>query len=310
MLHNRALSSVDRVIQSLAYVGFVSPDANEWATFGPEVLGAQLAEADADGDVLLRIDDAAWRVAIHEGEQNDLAYIGWECGDADGLAEAVNSVRAAGFDVDDGGDLAASREVVRLATFSDPFGFRHELTYGLRTADTAFVAGRPMDAGFVTGTGGLGHLVLLVPDLDEASTFFQETLGFDHSDDVDVGMTIRFLHCNQRHHTLAFTAVPGIVGVHHLMLEVEEPDDVGRAYDIVNEREMPLAMTLGRHTNDEMFSFYVRSPSGFEIEYGAGARTLDTANPVAAGRYDSTSYWGHKPPATPLRPGILRPVDV
>ena len=54
------------------------------------------------------------------------------------------------------------------------------------------------------------------------------------------------------------------------MLEVAALDDVGTALDIVNERQIPLAMSLGRHTNDLMTSFYVRTPSGFEIEYGTG----------------------------------------
>ena len=34
-------------------------------------------------------------------------------------------------------------------------------------------------------------------------------------------------------------------------------------------------MTLGRHTNDLMTSFYVRTPSGFEIEYGTGGLVVD-----------------------------------
>ena len=52
------------------------------------------------------------------------------------------------------------------------------------------------------------------------------------------------------------------------MLEVEQSTDVGRALDIVNDKKLTLAMSLGRHTNDMMTSFYVRTPSGFEIEYG------------------------------------------
>ena len=56
-------------------------------------------------------------------------------------------------------------------------------------------------------------------------------------------------------------------------------------------------MTLGRHTNDLMTSFYVRTPSGFEIEYGTGglvvdddtwqvdaARRAEPLGPQAAGR--------------------------
>jgi extradiol dioxygenase len=93
------------------------------------------------------------------------------------------------------------------------------------------------------------------------------------------------------------------------MLEVRSIDDVGAALDIVNEREIPLAMSLGRHTNDHMTSFYVRTPSGFEIEYGTGGRLVDD-DTWTIDRYDATSTWGHKPPATgPLPPGIIRPFE-
>lgn len=80
---------------------------------------------------------------------------------------------------------------------------------------------------------------------------------------------MRFLHCNP--------AVPGMSGFHHLMLEVTDPEQVRQAYYLVQQQHylvqqqhLPVAMSLGKHTNDEMFSFYVRTPSGFEIEYGSG----------------------------------------
>lgn len=102
-------------------------------------------------------------------------------------------------------------------------------------------------------------------------------------------------------------ALRGMAGFHHLMLEVTDPDEVGRAYDRVHGAEMPITMSLGKHTNDEMFSFYVRTPSGFEIEYGAGGRTIDTTRPWSTGLYDAMSIWGHKSPAAPVPPGILHP---
>ena len=36
-------------------------------------------------------------------------------------------------------------------------------------------------------------------------------------------------------------------------------------------------MTLGRHSNDYMTSFYIHSPSHFFVEYGWGGRAIDTA---------------------------------
>ena len=51
------------------------------------------------------------------------------------------------------------------------------------------------------------------------------------------------------------------------MLQLESLDDVGAAYYQCQDREIPISATLGRHTNDHMVSFYMVSPSGFEIEY-------------------------------------------
>jgi extradiol dioxygenase len=283
------------MITALSYIGFTSPQATDWRTFGPEVLGAQLAPDQADGAVRLRIDDAPARIIVHPGNVNDLAYLGWE---VDDLKATITSLEQAGVPVERG---AVSR-------FTDPFGFHHELIRA-HTAGLPFVPGRPM-SGFVAGEQGLGHAVIIVPDLAAAEAFYTDVLSFNVSDTIEAGTTLRFLHCaghQARHHTLALVSAPGMVGIHHLMLEVTNLDDVGHALDIVNERKIPLAMSLGRHTNDLMTSFYVRTPSGFEIEYGTGGILIDDDN-WEIGHYDATSHWGHKPPETGrLVPGIMRP---
>lgn len=293
------------MIRSLSYIGFTSPNAEEWTTFGPEVLGLEVVAPGPDGAVRLRVDDATYRIAVHPGATDDLAYLGWAVAGPEALTDAVTLLEDEAIEVHRGdAALARTRAVDEVVWFRDPFGLRHELSHGQHGAAAPFHPGRPM-SGFVTGDGGLGHAVLFVPDLAEAEHFYIDVLGFRLSDRVG---ELRFLHCNSRHHTLALATVPGMVGMHHLMLEVASLDDVGVAYDIVNERNLPLAMTLGRHTNDLMTSFYVRTPSGFEVEYGYGGALVDTAQPWEAGTYDAASLWGHKPPAEPLFPGIIRPV--
>ncbi len=296
------------MIRSLSYIGFTSPNAEKWLEFGPEVLGLELAGRGPDGAVRLRVDDAAWRITVHPGASDDLAYLGWCVGGPAELENAIVALEKHGFDVQRGdSSLAALRAVAAVAWFSDPFGFRHELSWGLLNKPATFRPGRPL-TGFVTGDGGLGHAVLMVPDLQRAEQFYSEVLGFRLSDKIEAGLSIRFFHCNGRHHTLAFAAIPGMVGMHHLMLEVAALDDVGKALDLCNARKIPLAMTIGTHTNDLMTSFYMRTPSGFEVEYGWGGRIVDDATWVA-GSYDAQSVWGHKPPEQPLPPGILRPFN-
>ena len=295
------------MIQSLSYIGFASPNADAWPEFAASVLGAEVAERGADGAVRLRIDDAAARIYIHPAERNDLAYLGWAVAGPGPLEAAVSSLKGHGLEVQRGdADLARLRAVADIAWFVDPFGFRHELSWGLTVQPGSFRPGRPI-SGFVTGAGGLGHAVLMIPDLARGERFYTEVLGLKLSDRVDDGMSLRFFHCNQRHHSLAFAAIPGMVGMHHLMLELASLDDVGTALDLCAEREIPLAMSLGHHTNDRMTSFYLRTPSGFEIEYGWGGLLVENEDTWVVRSYDAGSVWGHKPPAQMLPPGIMRP---
>jgi 2,3-dihydroxybiphenyl 1,2-dioxygenase len=294
------------VIHNLSYVGFASPESKGWRSFGPEILGAEVATDGSDGAVRLRVDAAPWRIAIHPGDRDQLLYLGWEVGES--VDAAVERLGAAGVDVRRDSAAAGERPIPGVVWFRDPFGFRHELAPALPVA-APFAPGRAM-GGFVTGNQGLGHVVLIVPDLDAALTFYREVLGFRLSDSIETFTSLRFLHCpgsQARHHSVALASMPGMVGVHHLMLEVHDLDDVGRAYDLVRERGLPLAMDLGRHTNDLMTSFYVRTPSGFELEYGTGGVVIDD-DVWHTATYDAGSLWGHHPPASgPLLPGIITP---
>jgi 3,4-dihydroxy-9,10-secoandrosta-1,3,5(10)-triene-9,17-dione 4,5-dioxygenase len=54
-----------------------------------------------------------------------------------------------------------------------------------------------------------------------------------------------------------------------------------------------ISATLGRHANDKMISFYVRSPSGFDIEYGCEGWQVDWSNFTPTTSLID-SIWGHK----------------
>ena len=77
------------------------------------------------------------------------------------------------------------------------------------------------------------------------------------------------------------------------MVELNALDDVGAAYDMALAENGRVALTLGRHPNDRMVSFYVNTPSGFLLEYGWGGRTVDDATWVVE-ETPVRSLWGHR----------------
>jgi 2,3-dihydroxybiphenyl 1,2-dioxygenase len=304
-------------VRALGYLGIEVSDLDRWAEFATGVLGLEIAARDPDGTIYLQMDDRHHRFALHPGPADDLAYNGWEVASAAELAAIGERVRAYGNTVETGdAALCTRRAVDGLLWFRDPSGIRTEVFYGARAAAQPFVSPRGI-SGFVTGDQGIGHSVFAVDDPDATLRFYRDALGLRVSDFMTfspqpgVTLSMTFMHCNPRHHSLAFMKNPNAVRrISHLMIETGTIDDVGRTFELCEARGVPIAMTLGRHTNDWMFSFYIGSPSGFMIEYGYGGRQIDDAV-WEIENYDATSFWGHRrqlpaaPPA-PLPERLLR----
>lgn len=87
--------------------------------------------------------------------------------------------------------------------------------------------------------------------------------------------------------------MPAPKRLHHFMVEMATLDDVGFAMDCIGEYGVKQTMTLGKHSNDQMVSFYAATPSGFEVEVGtAGIEVHDDVWRVT--HHEVTSMWGHK----------------
>ncbi len=279
-------------ISSLGYLGLSVSDPAAWRSFACEVLGLMPGSSEDR----LRIDSKEWRIALHEGSEDDLAYVGFEVASAEALAELEQRLSAAGRPVKRAdGELLQARGVSDLVATEDPSGLSVELFCGLLDRGDVPFRSPAGTSGFVTGAQGLGHFVLAAPEIEPVRQFYTEQLGLRLSDRIAMGrVTLEFYHCNARHHTLAFVPAPLPKRLHHIMLEVASLDDVGFALDRCRAAGVPLSTTLGKHTNDRMVSFYVRTPSGFDVEYGWGGIAVDDET-WKVGFYDRASIWGHKP---------------
>jgi 2,3-dihydroxybiphenyl 1,2-dioxygenase len=275
-------------ISSLGYVGVESSKLEDWADFGSAVLGMQVVP-DAGDYLHLRMDDRFSRFLIRPGSTEGLAFIGWEVPDAAALEAVKGALDSAGRSVREGStEERAERKVDALLVASDPAGNVLEFFHGQRLANGPFVPGRDI-GGFKTGELGMGHLVLEVPDPLSESDFYVDVLGFRMSDHLKE--LLYFLRTNPRHHSIGIAHIGGEPRLLHVMIEVERLEDVGTAFDVALERRLPMS-TIGVHTNDHMTSFYVQTPSGFEIEYGCNGLLVDDAT-WATTSIDQPSVWGH-----------------
>ncbi|MFM0112910.1 VOC family protein [Paraburkholderia nemoris] len=288
-------------VRALGYIVVQSADVDTWRGYAENVLGMQALDA-TDGALYVKMDERDFRYLIVPGDADRYFASGWELADAAAFDDAIRALEAAGVEpIRASAQETALRRVQAMVWCTDPSGNRHEFFWGVRADFRRFVS--PLGvAGFVTGAMGLGHAVLPAPKFDATDAFLRDVLGFELSDIFRVRFTddpaepekrIHFLHCkNARHHSLAIMDLPVPSGCIHVMAEVDSMDEVGRALDRVATQGVKLSATLGRHCNDHMISFYMKTPGGFDLEYGYGGLTVDWAQHNV---YEATrvSLWGH-----------------
>ena len=285
-------------VEQLGYIGIGVRDLDAWHTFATEVAGLECVERTGDS-MRLRMDDHWYRIEVRATGEDDLVHLGWQAADAAAVGAIAERLRQAGVRVEEGSAKdAAERRVERLVRFLDPSGIASEVYCGAAIGTSRFRSSRGVSR-FVADALGLGHLNLVIRDLEESVGFYTECLGFRVSDFIDFDIkpgkpaSIGFLRCNPRHHTLALVATPIRRRLLHLLLEMGGVDDVGETLEICEQRKLPIATGLGRHPNDRMLSFYVRTPSGFDLECGAEGRLVDESTWTME-RYTKTSLWGHR----------------
>jgi 3,4-dihydroxy-9,10-secoandrosta-1,3,5(10)-triene-9,17-dione 4,5-dioxygenase len=290
-------------IRSLGYLRIEATDVGAWRDFGTRVLGMVEGRGPEPGALYLRMDDFPARLVIVPGEQDGLLASGWEVAGERDLAGVRRSLEQAGAAVKEGSDAElVQRRVTQLLRFDDPSGNALEVFCGAALDRRPAVS--PYGSRFVTGDLGMGHAVLPAADDEATLAFYTGVLQFRLRDTIAMPpelfgrpaggppAAMRFLGCNPRHHSLALAPMASPAGIVHLMIEVAELDDVGRAMDRCARRGAKLSATLGRHANDRMVSCYLQTPGGFDIEYGTDGLLVDDATWVSR-QTTAISLWGH-----------------
>lgn len=275
-------------IHSLGYVRLEAPDVDGWKAFGEDFIGMMRVDGNDPDSLYFRIDEHPPRLVVSPGEEPRLAALGFQVMNKRHLAELVSAVEDEGIKVIAGTEAeCAERRVTGFARFLDPAGNPVELYYG-PVLDHVRVH-TPLVSRFVTGDMGMGHVIVTAEDVEKAFDFYSRVLGFIERNTA--GPTY-FMGCNARHHTFGLAPRPGPGQLVHIMFEMATIDDVGLALDRAGDQKIPMMNTLGKHTNDQMVSFYVYSPENYAIECGWEGLKVPEEEPTYA--ITEGALWGHK----------------
>jgi 2,3-dihydroxybiphenyl 1,2-dioxygenase len=287
----------------LGYVLAESRRLDGWRRFGADGLGLHL-DPTADNIVAFRMDNHSRRLVIQAGPAEDVTALGWQVDDAETLQAIRSRLDAMGVAVTEGDHSEAEiRGVERFWRFTGPKRLSFEL-FTSPVIDSSRL--RMATSGFVTGAGGMGHVAISSREPDAFLEFWQQTFDARVSDRIEdrldgIAFDFTFLRLNERHHSVAIAATRGLhldpirTMIHHLNLQAATLDDVISGYLRCRELGFRIANAIGQHPNDRELSFYVESPSGFEIELGWNPIVVQDEQAWQTARYRGISLWGHQP---------------
>lgn len=283
-------------VTELGYVGLGVKDLDTWKDFAASVVGLEVSDEGERDRFYLRMDYWHHRFILHSDPSDDLLYLGFRVAGPQEFHEMRAQLESAGIKFRVGTDKEADeRHVLEVMKLEDPAGNPIEIFHGPEVlAGMPFHPGRRMHGRFKTDTGGLGHCIVRENNLDAACRFYR-ALGMRGGIEYRIRMggqtlNLAFMHCNDRDHTVAFGVGDPHRRLNHVMVECENLDDVGMTYDLVRSKNVPVAITPGRHSNDHMYSFYFRNPSGWMFEYGWGGRPATYQS-----EYYLSDMYGHHP---------------
>ena len=285
-------------VTELGYLTIGVSDLAAWKHYAAHILGLEVVEGVQADRCDLRMDYWHHRISLVEDGSDDITVTGLRVAGADEFAEMLAQLRDGGVEVEVLSDAEAeARSVLAVMSLKDPNGHALEIFHGpLVQFDKPFHPGRRMHGRFRTGDLGLGHVMQSTRADFDANYQFYRLLGMRGGIEYKLAipgapgpLPLMFMHCNERQHSLAFSG-PSEKRANHILFEVETIADVGLAYELVKAAGLPVIIEPGSHANDQMYSFYMKNPSGFMCEIGWGARSA-----VHQSEYYQRDSFGHAP---------------
>jgi catechol-2,3-dioxygenase len=277
-------------VSALAALELGVPDVGASAAFYEGVWGLTPVASGAEC-CHLRANGADWYVlALHRSVEPCLWRVRLSAPDRAAVEALVERVTKAGGDVLHGPRFLDGPGDGYGFAFRDPDGREFQVVCEARTHAETGGNDRPCR---------LSHVVLNSLDLDRASDFMRDALGFRLRDRT---AKASFLGCNADHHCIAFTNRRNPL-LSHVAYHLPTLDALFRGVGRLKRTGLTIEWGVGRHgTGDNVFAYYV-DPNGFAIEYTTEMQQIDDrtyvpGTPETNARAAHADVWGTSDPPT------------
>ena len=137
-------------------------------------------------------------------------------------------------------------------------------------------------------TRKLGHLVLMVRDLEASTRFYTEVLGLTVSDRIADQMV--FLRAGEDHHDLALSRLPPDApdrdtppsytrpGLEHFSYYVESLDEMQRAVEVARSHGVTIERGIGQHGPGGNWFLVFKDPDGNNVEIYTEMQQIPTGS--------------------------------
>jgi 2,3-dihydroxy-p-cumate/2,3-dihydroxybenzoate 3,4-dioxygenase len=257
-------------LHDIRYVRLGTPDLESAIEFTTNIVGLQLVAREGKAayfrsdKVEVRGDTRDHTLVYFEGDPADHA-VGFELIDPRDLDAVGAELEKAGHPVHFGTKEECERRRVKAFIASkDPSGNKIEILARPFHSGVRYFPGR--DAGITH----FSHIGLNTTNAPRDETFWTALCNARVSDWLGDAPLLRISTC---HHSLALfpAARPGVQHINH---QVEDIDDVMRAYYFLQEKGVRIVFGPGRHPLSTAMMVYFEGPDGMVYEYSVGVKDI------------------------------------
>jgi catechol 2,3-dioxygenase-like lactoylglutathione lyase family enzyme len=240
-------------IKKISHAVYETPDLDQQSEYYTEVIGLTLVERSKD-EVFLSSTNEHHSVVLRKGAKAACTAIGFQVGPEHDLKDFEKQVAAHGVRTARKAD--AQPTIGDMVVFEDLKGTQMEV----------FRAPEPLhhpykNKGVIPHK--LGHIAFHVADVQAATKFYCDVLGFRVSDWM--GDFFSFLRCNSDHHTINLVGT-GTNHHFHTAFELRDWAHIQSACDILSKSGYKIIWGPGRHGIGHNLFTYHRGPNGLITE--------------------------------------------